>query len=38
MKLEAVDKRNPAYIRVATVDDVLMHQIRVRYIDFRGRF
>ena len=29
MKLESVDKRNPAVIRVASVADVLMHQIKV---------
>jgi hypothetical protein len=31
MKLEAVDKRNPAVIRVASVADVLMHQVKVRF-------
>ena len=30
MKLEAVDKRNPVLIRVATVADVVWHQLRVR--------
>ena len=32
MKLEAVDKRNPSLIRVASIADVLMHQIKVRSI------
>ena len=30
MKLEAVDKRNPILIRVATVTDVVYRQLRVR--------
>lgn len=31
MRIECVDKRVPTLIRVATVDDVSDHQIRVRF-------
>lgn len=34
MKLEAVDKRNPALIRVATVVETEDHRIKVIYILF----
>jgi hypothetical protein len=29
MKLESVDKRNPVLIRVATISEVICHQLRV---------
>lgn len=31
MKLEAVDRHNPIFVRVATVVDVLMHQIKLHF-------
>ncbi len=31
MKLEVVDKRNPIFVRVSTVVDVLNHQIKVHF-------
>lgn len=33
MKLEAVDKRNPLFIRVATVADTDDHRIKVSVLD-----
>ncbi|GAB5569184.1 lethal(3)malignant brain tumor-like protein 1 isoform X3 [Prionailurus iriomotensis] len=36
MKLEAVDRRNPALIRVASVEDVEDHRIKVLLLHFDG--
>ncbi|XP_025837598.1 lethal(3)malignant brain tumor-like protein 3 isoform X3 [Agrilus planipennis] len=38
MRLEAVDKRVPQLIRVATVDDVREHQIRIRFDGWPDRY
>lgn len=38
MRLECVDKRVPQLIRVATVDDVRVHQIRIHFDGWPDRY
>ncbi|CAH1155941.1 unnamed protein product [Phaedon cochleariae] len=38
MRLECVDRRVPQLIRVATVDDVKEHQIRIKFDGWRDRY